>query len=67
MRCTCKLCFKCTCSAKSRPCCQIEERLGAASESLEALLADPAQHNSYDFAFIDADKKVGEGANTRLI
>ncbi|KAI7843197.1 hypothetical protein COHA_003180 [Chlorella ohadii] len=36
---------------------KIEERLGAASESLEALLADPAQHNSYDFAFIDADKK----------
>lgn len=37
---------------------QIEEQLGAASESLEALLADPTQHNSYDFAFIDADKKV---------
>lgn len=43
---------------------QIEERLGAASESLEALLADPAQHNSYDFAFIDADKKVSSFPRT---
>ena len=37
---------------------QIEERLGPAAETLESLLADPLQHNSYDFAFIDADKKV---------
>ena len=46
---------------------QIEERLGAASESLEALLADPTQHSSYDFAFIDADKKVGELCLGRLV
>jgi predicted O-methyltransferase YrrM len=37
---------------------QVEERLGPAAETLETLLADPAQHGSYDFAFIDADKKV---------
>jgi predicted O-methyltransferase YrrM len=36
----------------------VEERLGPAAETLDALLADPAQHGSYDFAFIDADKKV---------
>ena len=36
----------------------MEERLGPAAETLETLLADPAQHGSYDFAFIDADKKV---------
>lgn len=38
---------------------QVEERLGRATQTLDSLLADPQQHGSYDFAFIDADKKVG--------
>ena len=38
---------------------KVEERLGPARETLEGLLADPAQRGAYDFAFIDADKKVG--------
>ena len=35
---------------------KIELRLAPALETLGGLLADPANHNSFDFAYIDADK-----------
>jgi caffeoyl-CoA O-methyltransferase len=36
---------------------KIDLRLAPAVETLAAMAADPAQHNSFDFAFIDADKE----------
>jgi O-methyltransferase len=36
---------------------RVDLRVGDASETLTALLAEPGAPNSYDFAFIDADKR----------
>jgi predicted O-methyltransferase YrrM len=36
---------------------RVDARVGDARETLASLLADPASHGAYDFAFIDADKR----------
>ena len=36
---------------------RVDARVGDARDALAALLADPAAHASFDFAFIDADKR----------
>ncbi len=36
---------------------KIDLRLGDAVESFDKLIEDPSNHNSFDFAFVDADKK----------
>ena len=35
---------------------KIDLRIGSGKDTLDSLLSDPANHNSFDFAFIDADK-----------